>query len=348
MNRFLMAGAVAVVAAGAFSTAQAAPVCTPTGYMVDATNLTAASINPSGTVSGEVDATGCDIGIYFSSGVHVVQNADVHSARYFGIVNNGANVGMFNNTVHDIGDVPLDGAQHGRAIFVAPQGAGSGNIIANTIWNYQKSGIEVRGPLAHDINIQWNVIEGQGPVDFIASNGVEIGYNAVHIQVQNNIITGNSYTGANDAYAAGVLIFGGDGNAGAIQTNVVVQNNSLIANDIGVAFSNIDSLGHSVTSPTKNQALNNTMWNNAVYNTTGSINPTGFPYQAGVSVQGHQDQVKDNNICGPGYTPVPTPPPYLFHIDVEDSTGTKVKGNNCNGSPVHGANATHQAKKSSP
>jgi hypothetical protein len=47
--------------------AQAAS-CTATGFIRDAIDLTAAMINPPGTVTGDVDATGCNIGIYYSAG----------------------------------------------------------------------------------------------------------------------------------------------------------------------------------------------------------------------------------------------------------------------------------------
>ena len=50
--------AVAAVPAAAF----AAATCTPTGFIRDGIDLTAAQIG--GTVTGELDATGCDIGVY--------------------------------------------------------------------------------------------------------------------------------------------------------------------------------------------------------------------------------------------------------------------------------------------
>jgi hypothetical protein len=40
--------------------------CTPTGFVRDGMNLTAALINPAGVVTVDVDATGCDIGIYYN------------------------------------------------------------------------------------------------------------------------------------------------------------------------------------------------------------------------------------------------------------------------------------------
>src|SRR5690349_8627735 len=66
-----------------------AATCTPTGFVRDSINLTAKMINPPGTVSGDVDATGCNIGIYYDSGKGTVKGANVHNANYFGIVVNG-------------------------------------------------------------------------------------------------------------------------------------------------------------------------------------------------------------------------------------------------------------------
>ena len=64
----------------------AAPLtCTPTGLMRDGINLRAAKINPTGTVSGEVNATGCNIGVYYDRGTGTVANANIHGANYFGV-----------------------------------------------------------------------------------------------------------------------------------------------------------------------------------------------------------------------------------------------------------------------
>src|ERR1700694_5966899 len=42
--------------------------CTPTGFFRDNINMTAAVINPVGAVTGDVDATGCNIGVYYDHG----------------------------------------------------------------------------------------------------------------------------------------------------------------------------------------------------------------------------------------------------------------------------------------
>ena len=111
--------------------AQAA--CTPTGFVRDSINLTAALINPPGKVSGDVDATGCNIGIYYSTGVRQVRNANVHGANYYGIVNNGARVDILSSTISDIGEKPFNGTQHGVAIYFAFGSNAKGSIINNSV-----------------------------------------------------------------------------------------------------------------------------------------------------------------------------------------------------------------------
>ena len=124
VKHILTACAVAIAALG-IGLAQAEACTTTTFTYQGGGPLTAFLVDPVGTVSGEVDATGCDIAIYYDGGVNVVEFANIHGATQFGIVNNGANVGIFNNTIYDIGDVPLDGTQYGIGIYFA---AGSAAI----------------------------------------------------------------------------------------------------------------------------------------------------------------------------------------------------------------------------
>src|SRR4051794_867834 len=81
----LICGCVATI-----TSALASATCTPTGFIRDNINMTAALINPAGTVSGTVNGTGCNIVIYYSAGAGgTVKNADLYGANYFGIVVNG-------------------------------------------------------------------------------------------------------------------------------------------------------------------------------------------------------------------------------------------------------------------
>lgn len=82
---------------------------TPTGFYRDNINMTALLINP-GNVVGEVDATGCNIGVYYGAGATGTVNvADIFGANYFGVVNDGADINISNSDIHDIGEAPLNG-----------------------------------------------------------------------------------------------------------------------------------------------------------------------------------------------------------------------------------------------
>ena len=311
-------GTLALAACVPLGGAVAAPVCTPTGFFRDSINMTAARINP-GDISGDVDATGCNIGVYFTQNGRV-RNANVHGANYFGIVNNGAEVEVANSTISEIGEKPFNGTQHGVAIYWVFGSAAKGNIHDNFIWNYQKGGIVVNGPNASS-NIQQNTVIGLGPVDFIAQNGIQAGFGS-NTQIQQNTVSGNSYTGANFASSGGVLVVGGDCYGGPATTNTRVQNNTGLGNDVGVWFSNLDASCNPVSAATKNTANNNALVDNAVTNTTG--NGSG-PYQAGISDQGSQDVIQNNYICGPGYPG--TNSGGLFAIDVTFTNNPTVKNN---------------------
>jgi len=308
------------LAAVAMPTQAAAVTCTPTGFSRDSINLTAALINPP-NVSGDVDATGCEIGVYYSSGVNGhVENANIHGARYFGIVNNGAHVDVRNSSISEIGEKPFNGTQHGVAIYWAFGSAAKGNIEGNYIWNYQKGGIVVNG-VNSSAGIRQNTVVGLGPVDFIAQNGIQAGFGA-DTEIKQNTVVGNAYTGAGQASSGGILVVGGDCYGGAVTSNTSVQNNVGLGNDVGVWFSNLDGACNSVFQSTKNTAKNNSLINNAVTNTTGNGSK---PYQAGISDQGSQDVIQDNYICGPGYPASNTGG--LFAIDVTAAHDPKVKNN---------------------
>jgi hypothetical protein len=178
--------ALAVIAA---PVAQAAP-CVVTTFERDGFLLTAAQIG--GNVTGELDATGCDIGVYYGSGTSGnVTDANIHGARYYGVVADGATVNVTDSEVHDIGNDPFDGTQHGIGIYFT-DGA-SGDISDNNVYEYQKGGIVVNGE-GTTATVIGNTVTGLGPVDFIAQNGIQVSRGAV-ATVRGNDISGNFYTG---------------------------------------------------------------------------------------------------------------------------------------------------------
>jgi len=309
--------------------------CTPTGFIRDSINLTAAVIPTSATpnVTGSVNAAGCNIGVYYGPGLTgTVTSAQVFGANYYGVVNNGSNVKISKSQIHDIGENPLNGDQHGVSIYFAYGAPSAGSITSNLIWNYQKGGIVVNGT-SGTVAVTSNTVIGQGPVSYIAQNGIQIGYGA-KASVTNNIVTDNSYTGAVQAASGGIIVVGGSCYQGALTIGTKITGNTVIGNDIGVWLSNLDGTTCIPTNtPTNINASKNIITNDAVNNTTG----TGTSgYQAGISDQGDNDKMNNNSICGLGYTPVTTPPPYLYFIDITATNNPTATGNvSClDGSPI--------------
>jgi Periplasmic copper-binding protein (NosD) len=303
-----------------------AATCTPTGFMRDGINLTAAQIG--GNVTGSLDATGCNIGVYYdNTTTGNVTGATISGANYFGAVVNGdvgaVKVHVTGSTFNQIGENPLNGTQHGTAIYYRALGAGtaSGTISSNTLTNYQKGGITINGNVSATITN--NTVTGQGPVDYIAQNGIQIGYGA-KATVTGNTVTGNAYTGSNLASSAGILVVGGPyfGPGLAYTVGLNISNNTLTNNDVGAWLFNADAIGNAPSTHTNNTLKFNTITNGAVTNTTGYSSVCG--YQAGVADVGTKDGIINNSISGFGYTPTAgdcpgSMPAFLHFIDASSS-----------------------------
>ena len=318
----------------AVASASAIASCTATGFFRDGINMTAAMIDPAGTVSGTVNATGCNIGVYYDNGVGTIDNANVFGSNYFGVLVNGdANivaVNVTNSTIHDIGETPLNGTQHGAGIYYRsffPAGSATGVISGNTLTNYQKGGIVANGE-GVSVTISGNTVTGQGAVNYIAQNGIQVGYGA-SATVSGNTVSGNSYSGANFASSGGILVVGGpgygtcpDGNDCPYTVQTHIQKNTLTGNDVGVWLSN-DNNGAPPSTPTSIKVQNNTISDCCVTNTTGG---GSVPYQAGISDEGNRDSLINNKISGAGYDPA-TQAGSTFAIDLSVTTGPKVHAN---------------------
>jgi parallel beta-helix repeat protein len=299
-----MAGSLIAFTASAASAAAAS--CTPTGFYRDNINLTAAQIG--GNVTTSLDATGCNIGVYYDNTTsgNVTAGADIFGANYFGVVVNGdvgaVSVNVMGSSIHNIGEDPLNGSQHGTGIYYRALGTGtaSGNISGNTVSRYQKNGITANGSVS--ATITKNVVTGEGPVNYIAQNGIQLGYGA-KATVTGNTVSGNAYTGANLASSGGILVVGGDCYGLPLTVGLDISKNTLTNNDVGVwLFNAAADCASAPATKTNNSVKFNVISNNAVTNTTGWDATCG--YQAGVSDLGHKDQIVNNTISGIGYTPV--------------------------------------------
>lgn len=259
-----------------------AAVCTPTGYVRDSTDLTTAVINPSAPVTGEVDATGCNIGVYFGPGATgTVNGADVHGANYFGVMANGATVTVANSSIHDIGETPFNGAQHGVAIYL--RAGAIGTITGNTVSQYQKGGI-VANDAGTTAEITANTVTGLMPVPFIAQNGIQLGYGATG-SVKDNVVDGNSYSGSGWT-SSGILIF----EAGSVH----VLRNTVANNQSGIV---IEAWCWFMPSANDNQVVQNTV-SNAQWGITVTAYALGGYSTCGASAS--NNKVTNNNVSSAG------------------------------------------------
>ena len=296
-----------VAGLGAVAPAAAAG-CTPTGFFRDSINMTAAQIG--GDVTGSLDATGCNIGVYYDNTTSGnVSGANIFGANYFGVVVNGdagaVSVNVTGSAVHNIGETPLNGTQHGNAIYYrAFGGSASGVISGNAVTHYQKNGITINGNVS--ATIANNTVTGEGAVPYIAQNGIQVGYDTAPVTVTGNTVTGNAYSGANGASSGGILVVGGPcfGPALPYATGLSITRNTLTTNDVGVFLFNGDASCAAPASRTDNSVKLNTISNSAVTNTTGQTMTPPCGYQAGISDVGTRDLIVNNEISGAGYTPV--------------------------------------------
>ena len=88
--------------------------------------------------------------------------------------------------------------------------------------DYQKNGITLTGTV--NGTVIGNTVTGDGPINYIAQNGIQVGYGASAL-VRGNTVSGNNYTPTSYT-ACGLLFFEAAG--------VKQQANSLFANEVNL------------------------------------------------------------------------------------------------------------------
>lgn len=297
MKRLVFLSALLLVTLG-FAPAADAATCTATGFYRDNINMTAALINP-GSISGQlIDATGCNVAVYYDhdGAGGTLKNNEIMGANYFGVLVNGddgiVSVDVIGNNIHDIGEDPLNGTQHGVAIYYrgfSDTSAVTGKISGNTITGYQKGGIVANGQ-ATQVTISENTVTGSGHVTFIAMNGIQVGYGAA-ATVTKNDVSGNSFIGypGDGSASGGIIVVGGDCYGGNLTTGVQIVQNTVSNNDVGVYLSNLDAACAAPAEQTNVKVVNNTITNDQCFNTS---------YIAAVSDVGNNDKIINNRISG--------------------------------------------------
>jgi hypothetical protein len=316
----------------------ATPTCTPVTTSKGV--LTAAQVG--GEAAGTLDATGCDIGVYYDAGHGGgVDGATISGATQYGVfVDGGAGnvkVDVTGSTIDDIGDHPHTGNQYGVGIYydgLDTSGGASGTISGNTVSNYQKGGIVVNGANA-DARVTGNSVIGIGMTAGIAQNGIQFGYGGGG-QARDNSVDGNWYTGANWT-STGILVFESD--------NVVVDGNTVSNSQTGLdaeswcyfgvpSASNDKFVGNTVTgsdygvvvaayslySDCDAAADNNKVTNNDLSG-TGNPGSEGVFVGAAVVTPGYRPEAVDNKVIHNTISGFETP------IDTSLGSATKVHAN---------------------
>jgi Right handed beta helix region len=156
-------------------------------------------------------------------------------------VKGGASANITGNVVTEIRSASpaLRGCQNGFAIAIGRRvegQVGQATILANRIDRYQKGGIYVDNAGSR-ATIRGNLVQGDGPNNAIAQNGMQISRGAVAL-VRDNLIREHAYfppalpcvPGASCVTATGILLFDVNG-------SVEVDRNELRRNQDGVGIS---------------------------------------------------------------------------------------------------------------
>jgi Right handed beta helix region len=293
---------VALNGGGIVSTASAA-TCLATGALDrDGTPLTARIVNPSGTVAGTVDATGCEVGVYYSQGTGKVMGADVFGARYYGVLVDGnvndVAVDVSNSTLHDIGETPRTAVRHGQGVAYRSFDGGSatGTVSGNRVWAFQEAGINMTGP-GSTVTVSGNRVIGPGPESVIAENGIQVIFGA-HGMVRDNTISDMSYTGTLATGSTGVLVAGGPIYGKPYTIGAAIVGNVITGSDSGVVVFEAEVNDRPAPSPTSSRIENNVIRNDRLNNLSG-WGQKG--YQAGILVHANGDRIVGNTISGNGY-----------------------------------------------
>jgi parallel beta-helix repeat protein len=211
-------------------------------------------------------------------------NGTAGSIGYGIEVDGGGSALIISNQITQIEDNPISGFQSGVGIEIGNSSTsqvGSARIWGNTIYDYQKDGIDISGG-GSSATINFNTVIGQGPISTIAQNGVQVdtGANALIInnRILNNLYVPTTYNGS------GIILE----NPGKVTiTNNIVENN-----DVG-----INSYGATGVDIAENIIVNNYDNGIVLYQTSGSIVQANAVNRNGSYHYDVMDQVVDGGIA---------------------------------------------------
>jgi hypothetical protein len=155
-----------------------------------------------------------------------------NSLRYGVYVGDQASADIRENRITEIRDNPFGGCQNGIGVRIGSRflgAAATGTVYGNFIDRYQKGGIVVDGE-GSAATVQQNRIQGAGPTDTIAQNGIQISRGATG-ETKQNIVLDNSYSGPPVASSTGILLFEVAGGVDVAQNEATRNDDNLGAYD---------------------------------------------------------------------------------------------------------------------
>jgi hypothetical protein len=217
-------------------------VTVPNGYTLDGKGHTITVVDPaSGAFNGAVVANGGSVMNVTNLTIEGVSSPAAEDCnRVFNGVAFTAAGGSVNGVTLDGIGLPETGCQLGRAIVVRDAGTAtqqSVKIENNTVTNYNKNGIDVRGNVA--AKIDGNTVTTSAS-DLIIRNGIVVGDGA-SAQVWSNTVSGNRSV-AYPQSATGLLVFNG-------ATVNLTKPNTLNGNDVSSDTSDGSVVGKYKLSP---------------------------------------------------------------------------------------------------
>lgn len=273
-------------------------IAIPDGWTLDGAGHTITAVDPEGGhfVGGVVENAGAVAHVrgLTVTAFGLADVCDGGADRLRGILFDGASGSIVGNAVTDI-DQGASGCQEGNAIEVrnAPFDGTHPNtkevlISANVVTDYQKNGITANGDVR--ATIRDNVVTGAGMVDYIAQNGIQLGFGATG-HVKGNDVGGNWYTP--EAFVAtGILLFEASG--------VVVLDNTVMDSQIGVAVES-----WCLQAPA---ASNNKVVRNAIFGAQAGVSVHTFTFSSVCDPHADNNKVILNTIAdgvGDGSVGVP-------------------------------------------
>jgi hypothetical protein len=179
--------------------------------------------------------------------------------RFEGIAYYNAGGSVEQSYVTSIRETPINGNQHGVAIYANNNTGGpyTLDVSDTTVIDYQKNGFALSGE-GLTANVTRCTSTGAGPVNFIAQNGIQIGFGAGG-SVTDCIVSGHQYTPATAA-SVGVLLYQATDTSVtgstitnnlpgiyAIDTDATIDENSVVNNTASGTGDAIDVLKDTVS-----------------------------------------------------------------------------------------------------